>query len=101
MIKFLVIAVALFFVWKLFIGDQQKKKDQAAKEKQKMAKTGEMIKDPVCGTYVKKDSDIRVKNGNDVLCFCSYECRDKYLKSIGAPIPGDNVQTTEMEKEDV
>ncbi|WP_027179240.1 transcriptional regulator [Maridesulfovibrio bastinii] len=99
MIKFLVIAVALFIAWKLFSGDKQKKQEQAAKNQQKMASTGEMIKDPVCGTYVKKDSGIRVKNGDKVFCFCSYECRDKYLKSIGAEIPGEKIESEEKEKE--
>lgn len=100
MIKFLIIAVVLFVIWKLFSGDQQKKKEESAKKEQKMARTGEMVKDPICGTYVKKDSEIRVKNGDDVFCFCSYECRDKYLKSIGAAIPGEKVEKAEEEKEE-
>jgi YHS domain-containing protein len=51
--------------------------------KQKVA-SGEMIKDPVCGTYVEKDGDIRVREGETIHVFCSYECRDKYLKQIDA-----------------
>lgn len=43
-----------------------------------------MVKDPICGTYVKKDSDIRVRNGEKVECFCSFECRDKYIKRLEA-----------------
>jgi YHS domain-containing protein len=46
-----------------------------------------MVKDPSCGTYVDKDGDIRVREGDKVHVFCSYECRDKYLKRIGASIP--------------
>lgn len=99
MLKFLVIAAALFLMWKLFTGDQKKKKDQAMKEKQNMAKSGEMVKDPICGTYVKKDSDIRVKEGDKVHCFCSFECREKYLKSIGAATPQEQ-QEAEKEKEE-
>ncbi|MFW6388812.1 MAG: TRASH domain-containing protein, partial [Desulfohalobiaceae bacterium] len=33
-----------------------------------------------CGTYVSSDSDIRVKQGNQVYYFCSYDCRDKFLE---------------------
>ena len=47
-----------------------------------MAKEGVLVKDPVCGTYVSRDSDIRIKDGGEVRCFCSYECRDKYLKEL-------------------
>ncbi|EGB13675.1 TRASH domain-containing protein [Pseudodesulfovibrio mercurii] len=84
MLKFLVIAAALFLVYKLFMGDKQKKdmkKDKAFKQK---VASGEMVKDPSCGTYVDKDGDIRVREGDKVHVFCSYECRDKYLKRIGA-----------------
>lgn len=84
MLKFIVIAIALFLVYKLFSGDK-KKKEMGQKEtmKQKVA-SGEMIKDPVCGTFVEKDGDIRVREGEKVHVFCSYECRDIYLKQIDA-----------------
>lgn len=84
MLKFIVIGLGLFLVYKLFMGDKRKREMQQEKAtKQKMA-SGELIKDPVCGTYVNKDGDIRVREGEKVHVFCSYECRDKYLKQIGA-----------------
>jgi len=87
MLKFLVIGVALFLVYKLFMGDKRKKEMQNDKSfKQKVA-SGEMVKDPSCGTYVDKDGGIRVREGEKVRVFCSYECRDKYLKRIGAAVP--------------
>jgi len=87
MLKFLVIGVALFLVYKLFMGDKRKKEMQNDKSfKQKVA-SGEMVKDPSCGTYVDKDGGIRVREGEKVHVFCSYECRDKYLKRIGASVP--------------
>ncbi|WP_320169787.1 transcriptional regulator [Maridesulfovibrio sp.] len=82
MIKFIVLAVAAFVLWKLFTGDQKKKGEQTEKQREQQIKAGEMVKDPICGTYVKKDSDIRVRNGEKVECFCSYECRDKYIKQL-------------------
>lgn len=84
MLKFIVIGVALFLVYKLFMGDKKKKEmDKTETIKQKVA-TGDMIKDPVCGTYVEKDGNIRVREGEKVHVFCSYECRDKFLKQIDA-----------------
>ena len=44
--------------------------------------SGEMVKDPVCGAYVEKDSSLTVRNGEVVHHFCSYECREKYLKQL-------------------
>ncbi|MBI9111406.1 transcriptional regulator [Maridesulfovibrio ferrireducens] len=84
MLKFVVIAVAAFIMWKLFTGEKKNKEKQDSKQHDKKVKAGEMVKDPICGTYVQKDSDIRVKNGEKVECFCSYECRDKYIKRIEA-----------------
>jgi len=84
MLKFLVIGVALFLVYKLFMGDKKKKEMQSEKVIKDKVASGEMVKDPVCGTYVEKDSSIRVREGDKVHMFCSYECRDKYLKQIQA-----------------
>ncbi len=69
-------------MWKLFSGDQKKKQAAEGKQKKQDINAGEMVKDPICGTYVKKDGDIRVRNGEKVECFCSFECRDKYLKQL-------------------
>jgi YHS domain-containing protein len=84
MLKFIVIGVALFLVFKLFSGDKKKKEmDNKETIKRKVA-SGEMVKDPTCGTYVERDGDIRVREGDKVHIFCSYECRDKYLKQLEA-----------------
>ena len=84
MLKFIVIGVALFLVYKLFMGDKKKKEMDKTETIKSKAASGEMIKDPVCGTYVEKDGTIRVKEGEKVHVFCSYECRDKYLKQLEA-----------------
>lgn len=84
MLKIIILVVVGFILFKLLTGDQRKKKEKVEKEKERMAADGVMVKDPICGTYVDKDTDIRVKNKGDVHCFCSYDCRDRYLKRIGA-----------------
>ncbi|WP_461209590.1 transcriptional regulator [Desulfocurvus sp. DL9XJH121] len=82
--KLLLAAVAIFFLVKLFKGDARKKEAQSAKERDKLIASGEMVKDPVCGTFVEKDTSIRVREGEKVHCFCSYECRDKFLNQLEA-----------------
>jgi YHS domain-containing protein len=83
MLKFLVLAAACFILYKLVTNDKKKKGEVKQTNDEQLAKEGVLVKDPVCGTYVSKDSDIRIKDGEHVRCFCSYECRDKYLKMIG------------------
>lgn len=80
MLKILIFLVAGFLLYKMIMGDRGKKlADQKEKEKE-VEESGEMVKDPVCGTYVSSDSGIRVKEGNQVYRFCSYECRDKFIQ---------------------
>ncbi len=38
----------------------------------------QMARDPVCGTYVVPDRAVSMRNGSDVVYFCSSGCRDKF-----------------------
>jgi YHS domain-containing protein len=38
----------------------------------------QLIKDPVCGTFVSPDAAVTLEVKGQVLHFCSAECRDKY-----------------------
>jgi YHS domain-containing protein len=44
--------------------------------------TGELKKDPACGTYIAAASSIQEKVGGQILYFCSKQCRDKYVASL-------------------
>jgi len=80
--KLLILAICAFVVWKLFAGDKRFKESKEKENKENLVASGEMVKDPVCGAYVSKNSDIRVRQGDVVLNFCSYDCREKYLKRL-------------------
>lgn len=82
--KFIILAVAAFILYKLLMGDRRQKEQGQARQQARMAASGEMVRDPVCGVFVPSKSDIRVKEGEKVHCFCSYECRDSYLKRLQA-----------------
>jgi len=41
--------------------------------------TGELKRDPVCGTYISTATSLKVGEGATAVYFCSGECRDKYL----------------------
>jgi len=80
--KLLILAICAFVVWKLFVGDKRWKEGKTKEKSEDLVASGEMVKDPVCGAYVSKNSDIRVRQGDVVLNFCSYDCREKYLKRL-------------------
>jgi YHS domain-containing protein len=44
--------------------------------------SGELKKDPVCGTYIAAATSIKEKVGGQTYHFCSPECRDKYVASL-------------------
>ena len=47
--------------------------------------TGEMKKDPQCGTYVSTELSLKARYGGEVLHFCSKECQDAYLQARSKP----------------
>ena len=88
--KWLLVAVAVFVLYKLFMGDRGKNDKKEAKQKERKIATGDMVKDPVCGSYVEIDSSIKVRDGQTVHHFCSYDCRQKFLDRLqdsGREIP--------------
>lgn len=88
MIKFIILIVAIYVGYKLLTNDfRKKKKEELKKEQEETARqveAGEMVPDPECGAYVAIDSSISVKDGSKIYYFCSYECRDKFLKKLEA-----------------
>ena len=82
MVKVLVFALVAYALYRLLMNDRKKKEDDASREKEHLVATGEMVRDPVCGAYVETGGGITVRNGEKVLHFCSYECREKYIRQL-------------------
>ena len=83
--RYVFLAVCAYVLYKMFMGDRRNKAKQAAAEPSTppMAASGEeMVKDPTCGSYVSKEGNIRVRDGENLIHFCSYDCRDQYVKQI-------------------
>lgn len=97
--KFIIIAVAGFILYKMFINDTKKKAKQSKKETERLKATGELVRDPACGAFVSLDSDIRVREGDTVHRFCSYECRDKYLRQLGMEPPAESKKHQDEDEE--
>jgi len=45
---------------------------------------GEMVKDPVCNTYIPRDISIKDTFTGKTYYFCSQECREKFIKKLKA-----------------
>ena len=82
--KWLLLIAAGYVLYRLFANDWKKKmekKDDPAEMERKVA-SGEMVKDPECGAYIDADTSITVRDGEMVHRFCSYDCRDAFLKRL-------------------
>jgi len=44
----------------------------------------QMVRDPVCGTFVLPDHALTIVDGRSRVFFCSGACRDKYRPSTGS-----------------
>ncbi len=44
--------------------------------------SGELKKDPTCGTYISAATSMKETVGGQTFHFCSKECRDKYVASL-------------------
>ena len=49
---------------------------------QQVPLSGELKKDPACGTYISAATSIKETVGGQTLHFCSKQCRDKYVASL-------------------
>lgn len=84
--KWIVLALAAYALYRLFANDikkKQQKNDDTAEKERKVA-SGELVKDPECGTYIDAESSITIRDGETVYRFCSYDCRDAFLKKLQA-----------------
>ncbi|MDD4730551.1 MAG: transcriptional regulator [Desulfovibrio sp.] len=87
MTRFLFIAIAIGIIYLLLKGDKKKKVERQRKEEERLKASGDLVQDPVCGAYVDRNGQIRVRQGDEVHHFCSYECRDKFLKRLEGASP--------------
>lgn len=86
MLKLIIFALAAYALYRFFKNDSlRKKKKEEVETAEKTAEAvsaGDMVQDPECGAYVAVDDSISVRDGNRVYHFCSYECREKFLKRL-------------------
>jgi len=43
-----------------------------------------MVQDPYCRTYFAKGKGVELKTDQEILLFCSPECRDKYIEQTSS-----------------
>ncbi len=87
MIRWILLAAALYMLYTMLQSEKRKKAEALKKEQESRVQSGELIKDPVCGAYVDKDNALSVREGENLHHFCSYECRDAFLADKQKKLP--------------
>ena len=50
---------------------------------QPAASSRRLVRDPVCGIHVAQELAVPLRDGNELVHFCSVACRDQYAFAVG------------------
>jgi YHS domain-containing protein len=83
LLDFLLLVLAMVMaraVWRVIDGVMQGLSGRASPSEggNVPARGIQMVRDPVCGTYVIPDRAVALADGSQRVYFCSANCRDKY-----------------------
>ena len=82
MYRWLLVALAGYIIYRMFKNDFKAKADKRGAGEAARRDSGDMARDPVCGTFVDMAESITVRNGEKVYYFCGYDCRDEFLQRM-------------------
>ncbi len=88
MLIYMLVAVFLITIVRSMVGiilrgfSEMLRPQTASKPRPTVPLTGELKKDPVCGTYTAAATSIQQTVQGQTFYFCSAQCRDKYLASL-------------------
>jgi len=98
MLKWILLICVVYMLYRMFESERRKKAAKTKQDAQRLVATGELVKDPICGAYVEKESAISAREGDAVHYFCSYDCRDAFLKQRGIAPKADGNDTDAQHK---
>ncbi|MDH5406568.1 MAG: YHS domain-containing protein [Candidatus Aminicenantes bacterium] len=88
MLLWLALALVIYLIWKLISFSPPRISSPrggtakgGASGGKRVIDAGDMVKDPVCNTYIPAGNSITENIGGQTYHFCSPQCRDKFLKS--------------------
>jgi YHS domain-containing protein len=66
---------------KRLAGAQTKEGNSGEGQQQNPSKSSSrLVRDPLCGMHVAEQLAVRIRMGNEMIHFCSPECRDQYQR---------------------
>ncbi len=83
LIFFLIIVFVIYYLFKRYVSGIFGPRRRPEPKKKLPPITDELVKDPVCGTYVPKKEAIVYGRKGKLYYFCCKECLEKFKKSHG------------------
>lgn len=81
LIKFIIVAVAVYLLIKLLKPGPAKREARAGYSRYQKPAVGEdLVEDPVCHTYIPVSSALKKEIDGRTLYFCSQKCLDAYVR---------------------
>ncbi len=99
MLRWLLVALAGYIIYRMFRNDIKAKLEQRNDDDARRYGAGEMARDPVCGTFVDMDNSITVREGDKRYFFCSYDCRDAFLKRLQNGESPESIQASSQRED--
>lgn len=75
-LKFLLTAFLIYITFILF---RNSKKLSGNSKDEIGSSPVELVKDPICGTFVEMETPYKVKLYDNIYYFCSEDCREKFI----------------------
>lgn len=82
MYRWLLVVLAGYIIYRMFKNDIKAKVEERKRDDARRGESGEMIRDPICGTFVEAGDAVTVRDGDNIYYFCGYDCRDAFLKRL-------------------
>jgi YHS domain-containing protein len=84
-LQFLLILLLIRIVWRavtrLLGGPEFKTVDDGSPGSRQPIYRGQMVRDPVCGVYIPKQSSVMDGEGEEIHYFCSEACREAFRRN--------------------
>lgn len=86
LIRLILICVLVYACIKVLVWVARQWKSVRARSEARRTDKGnevsDMVRDPVCGTYIAAREALTIRRGGRDIHFCSTECRDKYVSQL-------------------
>ena len=81
LIRLMVVFVIVMVVMSALRGLLARKDPSVQQKRAGKVRSGKLLKDPICGTYVTAEESLSATRESQTFYFCSEECKEQFVRS--------------------